>query len=280
METRLSGINKDVIISDTEPTVLIGERINATGKKKLSAALKAEDMELVRKEALAQVAAGADILDVNVGVADIDEVVVLPKIVQIIQDTVDVPLCIDSGNPKALEAALRVCQGKPILNSTTGEEYSMDAVLPLVREYGSAVVGLVMDGHGISDDLDRRVAIASRIVERAELLGIPRQDIIIDCLLQTVGANHKSVLVTIETMARIKAELGVNVTLGASNASFGLPDRGLLNNAFIAMAIAAGLNCAIADVAQVSHAVLAADLLIGRDKYARRYIAAYQQRQK
>ncbi len=280
METRVSSATKEVVISDGRPTVLIGERINPTGKKKLAAELKAGNMELVRREALAQVQAGADILDVNVGVTGVDQVALLPQAVQAVMKVVDVPLCLDSDDPKALEAALKVYQGKPIINSVTGQERSLEEVLPLVKEYGTAVIGLTMDDEGIPNDPDRRVAIARKIVERAEALGIPREDIIIDCLTLTVGADSKAGLVTIEAIRRVKAELGVNMTLGASNISFGLPDRDLLNSVFLAIVIAAGVNCPIVDVAKVRPAILAADLVMGRDKYAMRYIEAYRQRQK
>jgi len=191
---------------------------------------------------------------------------------------VEAPLCLDSTDPEALEAALKVYRGKPLLNSVTGEEHSLARILPLVREYGTAVIGLTQDDEGIPGDAERRVAIAHRVVERAQALGIPREDIIIDCLALAVGADTGSGLVTIETIRRVKAELGVNLTLGASNVSFGLPDRELLNGAFLVMAIAAGVNCPIVDVARVRPIVLAADLLLDRDRRARRYTEAYRQR--
>jgi len=165
------------------------------------------------------------------------------------------------------------------MNSVTGEEHSLKGILPLVKEYGAAIIGLVIDDEGIPDDADRRVAIAGKIVEHAETLGIPREDIIIDCLVQAVGANPRAVLTTIETIRKVKKELGVNLTVGASNGSFGLPDRDLLNSAFMAIAISAGVTCAIADVERVRPIVLAADLLMGRDRLARRYIETYRQRQ-
>jgi 5-methyltetrahydrofolate--homocysteine methyltransferase len=195
-------------------------------------------------------------------------------------DTVDIPLCLDSANPEALAAALKVYKGKPLINSVSGEEQSLARVLPLVKEYGAAVVGLVQDDEGIPKDSERRVAIASKIVERAGKTGIAREDIIIDCLAFAVGADTSAGPAIIEAIRRIKAELGVNLTLGASNVSFGLPDRDLLNSAFVAMAITAGATCLIVDVARVRPAVLAADLILGRDKYARRYIEAYRQRLK
>jgi 5-methyltetrahydrofolate--homocysteine methyltransferase len=280
METRVSSPKKEVAIGDDQPTVLIGERINPAGKKKLGEALKAGDLEIVRKEALAQVQAGADILDVNVGAFGIDEIAMLPRAVQAVMDAVDVPLCIDSNNPAALEAATRIYKGKPLINSVTGEEHSLTRVLPLVREYGAAVIGLVQDDEGIPRDAKRRVSIAYKIVERAEAAGIAREDIVIDCLAFAVGADTSSGSAVMEAIRTIKAELGVNMTLGASNVSFGLPDRDLLNNAFVAMAIAAGITCLITDAARVRPTAVAADLILGRDRHARRYIEAYRQHQR
>jgi len=279
METRVSSPGKEVVIGDNRPTVLIGERINPTGKKKLAESLKAGDLEIVRREALAQVQAGADILDVNVGTFGVDEVALLPQAVQAVLDTVDVPLCIDSNNPAALEAAIRIYRGKPLINSVTGEEHSLARVLPLVKEYGAAVIGLVQDDAGIPRDAGRRVGIARRIVERAEAAGIDRENVIIDCLAFAVGADTSSGSAVMEAIRAIKAELGVNMTLGASNVSFGLPDRELINGAFVAMLIAAGITSLITDAAKVRPSVMAADLIMGRDKHARRYIGAYRQRQ-
>jgi 5-methyltetrahydrofolate--homocysteine methyltransferase len=280
METRVSSPTKEVIVGDDQPTVLIGERINPAGKKKLAEALKAGNLEIVRREALAQAQAGAGILDVSVGTFGVDEVALLPQAVQAVMDTVDIPLCLDSTNPEALEAALKIYKGKPLINSVTGEEHSLAKVLPLVKEYGAAVIGLVQDDEGIPKDSKRRVSVAHKLVERAEAAGIARQDIIIDCLAFAVGADISSGPAVIEAIGKIKAELGVNLTLGASNVSFGLPDRDLLNNAFVVMAIAAGVTCLIVDVAKVRPSVVAADLLLSRDKHARRYIEAYRQRHK
>jgi len=179
METIVSSATREVVIGDGQPTVLIGERINPAGKKKLAEALKAGKLEIVRSEALAQVEAGADILDINVSSFGVDEVALLPRAVQAVMDTVDVPLCLDSANPEALAAALKVYKGKPLINSVTGEERSLENVMPLVREYGAAVIGLVQDDEGIPRDVERRVAIAGKIVTRAEAAGIPREDIII-----------------------------------------------------------------------------------------------------
>jgi len=279
METRVSSPTKEVIIGDAQSTVLIGERINPAGKTKLQEALKAGNLDIVRREALAQAQAGADILDVNVGTFGVDEVALLPQAVQAVMDTVDIPLCIDSNNPAALEAAIKIYKGKPLINSVSGEEHSLTRVLPMVKEYGAAVVGLVQDDDGIPKDAGRRVSIAHKIVERAEAAGIARENIIIDCLVFAIGADTNSGLAVIEAIHRIKAELGVNITMGASNISFGLPDRDLVNNAFAAMAVAAGATCLITDVAKIRPAIVSADLILGRDRHARRYIEAYRQRQ-
>jgi len=279
METRVSSATREVVIAHDRPTVLIGERINPTGKKKLSAALQAGDLELVRREALAQVEAGANILDVNVGASGVDEVALLPQVIQVVMEAVDVPLSIDSDNPKALAAALKVYQGKPIINSVNGQEERLKEILPLVKEYGAAVIGLTMDDQGIPQDAEPRVAIAGAIIARAEALGIPRADIIIDCLALTVATDSKAALETLKAVRRVKAEFSVNQTLGASNISFGLPERNLLNSAFLALAIAAGVTCPVVDAAKVRPAILATDLLLGRDGYAQRYIKAYRQRQ-
>jgi len=280
METRVSSATKEVFIGNGHPTVLIGERLNPTGKRKLVAALQAGDMQALQEEAIAQVQAGADILDVNVGVPGLDEVTLLPRAVQAVMKAVDVPLCLDSHNPKALEAALKVYQGKPLINSVNGEERSLYELLTLTKEYGAVVVGLTMDEKGIPSDADRRAGIARRIVERAEALGIPRENVVIDCLAMAIGADGKAGIVTIETIRKVKAELGVNMTLGGSNISFGLPDRHLLNGAFLAIAITAGITCPIVNVTQVRSMILATDLVLGSDRHAARYIKAYRQRQK
>lgn len=277
MKTRLSSATKEVIVGDELPTVIIGERINPTGKKKMTAALEAGDLDVVRKEALAQIEAGADVLDVNAATANTDEVTLLPKVVQVVMDTVDVPLCLDSSRPEALEAALKLYKGKPLVNSVTGQEESLREILPLVREYKAAVIGMTVDDEGIPDKVERRVAIAHKIVERAEKSGIAREDVIIDCVTMTLGADPKTALITVESLRRIKEELGVNMTLGASNISFGLPNRDLINNAFLAVAMAAGLNCPVINVAKMRPIVLAVDLVMGRDTNAMRYIKAQRQ---
>jgi 5-methyltetrahydrofolate--homocysteine methyltransferase len=280
METVLSSYSRKVVIGPDLPTVLIGERINPTGKRKMAEALRAGALELVRKEAASQAQADADVVDINVGTAGVDEINLLPQAVQVAMDTIDLPLCLDSANPLALEAALKVYRGKALVNSVSGKEESLAQVLPLVKQYGAAVVGLVQDDEGIPAEPERRLDIAHKIVERAEVIGIPPEDIVIDCLALAIGAEPKSGLLVIETIRRVKEELGVNLVLGVSNISFGMPEREVLNSAFVAIAIAAGATCLIADVAKIRPIVLAVDLILGRDRYGRRYIEGYRQRQR
>jgi len=286
METILKSAHKTVIIGPEKPTVLIGERINPTGKKRLAAALSEGNLDIVRTEAEAQVEDGADVLDVNVGATGVDEVDLLPKAVRLVMEMVKAPVCIDSANAEALRAALAMHkelapQGKPLVNSVNGEEASLERVLPLVADYRTAVIGLAMDDDGIPPTPEKRLAVVHKIVERAEALGIPREDVVIDCLALTVGADDSQAgRVTLETIRMVREEVGVNMTLGASNVSFGLPEREVVNWAFLAMAIQNGVNCPIVDAAKVRSAILAADLLLGRDEYAMRYIKAYKKRHK
>jgi 5-methyltetrahydrofolate--homocysteine methyltransferase len=280
VETRVTSATKEVIIGGGRPTVLIGERINPTGKKRLAEALRAGDLSVAVEEALAQVAAGADILDVNVGATGVDEVAMLPCAVQAVAQAVDVPLCLDSRKVEALRAALAVCPGRPIVNSVTGEESSLNEILPLVKEFNVPVIGLTLDEKGIPAEAAARVEIAHRIIERAESYGIAREDVIIDCLTLSLGANIKAGQATLEATRRVRDELGVNQTQGCSNISHGLPNRPVLTGAFLAIAIEAGLTCPTVDVAQVRQAILSADLVLGRDNYAMRFIAAFREAQK
>lgn len=278
METRVSSATREVLITDHGPTVLIGERVNPSGRKKLAEALKSGDLDMICGEAMAQVEAGADILDVNVAAPEVDEIAVLPKVVEKVMASVDVPLCIDINNPGSLKEALKVYEGKPIVNSVTGEENSLNEILPLVKEYGTAVIGLTIDEEGIPKESARRVAIAHKIMERANSLGIPPEDVIIDCLALTLGADTNAALVTLEAVRKVKEELGVNQTLGASNISFGLPDRNLVNQTFLALAISSGVTCPTVDVAKVRSGVLSTDLVLGRDRFAQRYLRNFTQR--
>ncbi len=274
--TLLSSATKKVIIGRGLPTVIVGERINPTGKKRLAEALRAGDLAIVAGEARAQVEAGADVIDVNVGAAGVDEVRLLPLAVQTVMEAVDVPISIDTANGEALRAALQVYRGKALINSVNGEEAAMERVLPLAKEFGAAVIGLTMDGAGIPAEPQKRLEVAQRIVARAESLGIPRTDILIDCLALTVGADQRAALVTLESIELVSKTLGVNMALGASNVSFGLPDREVINAAYLAIAISRGVNCPIVDAAKMRSVVLATDLLLGRDNYAMRYIKHFR----
>lgn len=272
METIVKSETKEVIISIDKPFVVIGEKINPTGRKRLAAALKEGDFEYVKELARKQVEAGADILDVNVGVPGVDEEDLLPKVAKIVSETVDVPLCLDSANRLALAAALKVLPGRPLINSVNGEESSLEAVLPVIKEFGVPVIGLVMHDDGIPKDAETRSAVAGRIIDRADKLGIPIEDIVIDPLVLTVGAESNAGAVTLETVRQVKERFGVNINLGASNVSFGLPDRHTLNQAFLALAIGAGATCAITDPMKLAPVIRAADLLVGRDNFGSRYI--------
>lgn len=276
MDTVLSGRSLSTLISPDTPAVIIGERINPTGKKKLAEALRAGDMELVRQLAIAQKEQGAQVIDVNVGAAGVDEERMLPLAVETAASAAGLPICIDSTHEKALPAALKICGGAPLINSVTGEEASLARVLPLVKEFNTAVVGLTMSDDGIPETSEDRLRVAEKIVERAAGLGIGPERILIDCLTMTVGADHRAGAVTLKAIRLVREKLGLNLTLGASNVSYGLPDRDLLNNYFVALAIAAGVNCPIVDPSKVRGAVIVADLLTGRDEYAQNYIAYYR----
>ncbi|MGI6210000.1 MAG: dihydropteroate synthase [Anaerolineae bacterium] len=279
METRLVGRSTEVVIAPDRPTVLIGERINPTGKKRLAAAMVAGDLALIRRYAREQVEAGADVIDVNVGAAGVNEDVFLAEAVQAVAEEVDVPIAVDSTRPKALEAALKVAPGRPLVNSINGEERSLSEILPLVAEFKLPTVALCMDDSGIPSDAQGRLAVARKIAERAEAVGVPREDLVVDCLALTVSSDANAALVTLEAMRLVREELGVNLTLGASNVSFGLPDRDLLNGVFLSLAIAAGLNAPIVDAAKSRQYILAADVLLAKDEWAMRYITAFRQRQ-
>ncbi len=281
MITEVSSASKTVTISPEGPTVVIGERINPTARKKLGEALLVGDMELVRREALAQVQAGAQIIDVNVGYPGVDEPKAVKEAVRAVMDTVDVPICLDSASPAVMEAALSVYKGKMILSSVTGEVQKMEQILPLVKKYGTAVVALTMDDNGIPTDPQGKLAIARKIVERAETLGIRREDVIVDCACMTVATDSRAAAVTLEAIRLVRQELGCNMTLGASNVSHGLPERKVINAAYLPMVLAAGVNCPIVDptVPEIAKAILASDLLLGKDEYAMNYIRAYRARQ-
>ena len=276
METLLRSETTQVTISADGPAVVIGEKINPTGRKKLAAALQTGDLDYVVELARHQVTAGADVLDINVGVPGIDDVALLPQVVKLVAATVDTPICIDTPNIAALAAALPVAPGKPLVNSVNGEEKSLQAVLPLVRDRGAAVIGLTMDDSGIPATAEARLAVAARIIERATRLGIPIEDIIIDPLVLTVGADYHAGAITLRTIQLVRQEFGVNINLGASNVSFGLPDRHTLNQAFLALAIGQGATCMITDPIKLAAIIRASDLLLGHDPHARRFVKYFR----
>ena len=276
--TVISSATREVVIGDDRPFAIIGERINPTGRKILAAEMAAGDFSRVERDVLAQIEAGAHMLDVNAGIPLADEPAILARTVQLVQSLTDLPLSIDSSIVEALEAGLRVYKGKALVNSVTGEDDRLERVLPLVRRYGAAVVAISNDETGISQDPDVRFAVAKMIVERAMDHGIPREDVIVDPLVMPIGAMSTAGRQVFRLLGRLRDELGVNTTCGASNVSFGLPNREGINGAFLSMAIASGLTSAITNpIAEgVKHAVMAADVLMGNDRDAARWIRAFR----
>lgn len=276
MKTTLASQTKSATIDTEGPLTMIGEKINPTGRKRLAKALADGDLDYVIDLAVSQIDAGADVLDVNVGVPGIDEVKTMREVVAAVTAAVDVPLCIDSPNHEAVAAGVAACSGRPLVNSVNGEEVSMNAILPVVKEYDTAVIGLTLDEDGIPETAEARFAVAKKIIDRAGSLGIPLESIIIDPLVLTVGADSNSARVTLDTIDLLRGEYGININLGASNVSFGLPDRHTLNQAFLGMAMEAGASCAITDVAKLAPTIRAADLLRGRDAHGMRYIKYFR----
>jgi 5-methyltetrahydrofolate--homocysteine methyltransferase len=280
METRLTFKDNVAVISPDHPFAIIGERINPTRRKKLAESMAMGDYSLVQEDARKQVAAGTHILDVNAGIPGADEPALLSGAVQSVMEVAQVPLCFDSANPEALRAALEVYPGKALINSTTAEESMMAKVMPLAKEYGAAVIGVITDENGIPATPEARLAVARKLLERAADYGVPAEDVVVDCLALTVGADHKAGQVTLDSIALVRQELGVNLSLGASNVSFGLPDRKVINLAYLSLAISRGLTAAITDptVEEIQTILLACDLLMGRDEYAMRWIKAFRKR--
>jgi len=278
METAVTSPGRTVRIGPQHPFVIIGERINPTGRKSLAAEMAAGNFERVRADALAQVAAGAQMLDVNAGIPLADEPAILAETIRVVQSVTDVPLSIDSSIVAALEQGLAVYRGKPLVNSVTGEEERLEVVLPLIAKYGAAVVGVANDETGIPDDVSLRFAVAKKIVERAEAFGIPRQDVVIDPLAMPVGAVSSAIVTFLKLVRRIREELGVNTICGASNISFGLPNRPVLGAAFLPMAIAAGLTCAITNPleSEIRNAILAADVMLNHDQNCQAWLTAHR----
>ena len=277
-ETTISSKSKTVIIGPERPFTIIGERINPTGRKLLAQEMAAGNYERVKKDALAQVEAGAHMLDVNAGIPLADEPAILAEAIRIVQSLTDVPISIDSSIVAALEQGLEAYEGKALVNSVTGEEERLEVVLPLVKKHGAAVIGISNDETGISEDPEVRFAVAKKIVERAMDYGIPREDVIIDPLVMPVGAMPAAGRQVFDIVGRCRDELGVNTCCGASNVSFGLPNRAPLNAAFLTMAISAGLTSAITNPieAEIKRAIMAADVMMGHDPDCRRWLDAYR----
>lgn len=280
MHTVLKSNTKTVTIGNDKPFVIIGEKINPTGIKKLGQALVDQNFDYVKYLAQRQVAWGADVLDVNVGHPQIDEAEVMPKVVKAILEVVDVPLCIDSNEPKILEAGLKVTPGKPLVNSVNGEDKQLATVLPIVKDRGAAVIGMAIGNEGIPPTAEGRLAAAGKIIEHAAKMGIPAEDIIIDPLVMTVGHNSEAGLVTLKAIELITKEYGVNISLGASNVSFGLPDRHSVNAAFLALAIQKGVTTSITDPIKLGSSIKAIDLLLGKDPNSMRYLKYFRTTEK
>jgi len=280
MQTVVTGKNTEVKFGQGLPTVIIAERINPTGRKSLAEELKLGKFDIVEADARKQSAAGAHIIDVNVGAVSVNEVEMLPTAIKKVMSVCDRPICIDSANPKAIKAALEVYPYKALINSVNGKEESMEEILPLVKESGCAVVCLTMDETGIKNDVEARFNVAKKIINRAESMGIKREDLVFDCLVMTASTDSNSAKITLETMRRVVAEFGVSTTFGASNISFGMPNRELLNIHFLTMGIIYGLTAPITDplIEGLIPAMKAADFLAGRDLYGMNYISDYRKK--
>jgi 5-methyltetrahydrofolate--homocysteine methyltransferase len=274
METRVIGPQgKEVIIGNNQPTVLIGEKINPFGKGPIKDALISGDMGPIREEAAKQVEAGADILIVSVAAFGIDETDILPRATKAVMEVVDVPLCLESRNPIALEKTLSLGCGKPIISSITGEAAHLDQLLPIAKRYQTSFVALASDSSGVPNNAEKRIEILASILERAQRREISPENVIADCVAESSAVNSTATLVTLETMEMVKRRWGLNLVLGASNVSFGLPNRTMINAVFLSVAVSRGLTSAIVNAKLMKPYIMAADLLLGRDNRARRYTA-------
>ncbi|HCU19179.1 MAG TPA: pterin-binding protein [Bacteroidales bacterium] len=276
MKTILRGTSREVVIDTGGHVVIIGECINPTRRKKLVTTLQEGNFDYVLELAESQIKAFAEVLDVNVGFPGVDDVKLLPETVLAIKARFDIPLCLDSPNPGAIEAALKVAGGKCLINSVNGEEKSMSALIPIAKEYGAAIIALAMDDEGITSDPEKRLKVAAKILERAVKAGIREEDVIVDPLAMAVSADPRACLVTLETIKLVHRKLGLNITQGASNISFGLPEREVLNAVHMTLSILNGLTCPIANPEKIAVTVRAADLILGRDDYAIRYVEIAQ----
>ena len=282
LTTIVSSKSKSVEINRGNFTVIIGERINPTGRKSLLKELKEGKFDIVKRDALAQVKAGSAIIDVNAGVPGVDEEPILRDMLHAIMEVTDAPLCIDTADNKVLESALSVYKGKALINSVNGEEERLESVLPLVKEYDASVIALCMDDDGIPPTAEDRFNVAAKMIERAGKMGISADRLVIDPLALTMGSDHKAGKIAIDTIHMVVQEFGVNISIGASNISFGLPNRATINATFIAMSILAGLTCPITNPLEeeVNLAIKAADLVKGKDEFAMNWIKAFRARTK
>jgi len=278
METVVTGKGTEVKFGQGLPTVMIAERINPTGRKSLAEELKQGKLDIVREDARKQTEAGGHIIDINVGAVGVDEVEMLPRAVQAVMEESNQPICLDSANPAALKAAIKIYPYKVLINSVTGEEKSMENLLPVVAESGSAIICLVLDEDGIPDNVAKRLQIAKKIITRTESMGIKPENLVFDSLVMTNSTNTESAKITIETMRQLVAEYGVATTGGYSNVSFGMPNRDLLNIQFITMGIMNGLTAPITDplIPGLAEAMRASDFLAGRDPYGMNFISSYR----
>lgn len=278
METVVTGKGTEVKFGQGLPTVMIAERINPTGRKSLAEELKQGKLDIVREDARKQTEAGGHIIDINVGAVGVDEVEMLPRAVQAVMEESNQPVCLDSANPGALKAALKVYPYKALINSVTGEEKSMEELLPVVAESGSAIICLTLDEDGIPDNVAKRIEIAKKIIARTESMGIKIENLVFDSLVMTNSTNSESAKITIETQRQLVAEYGVATTGGYSNVSFGMPNRDLLNIQFISMGIMNGLTAPITDplIPGLAEAMRASDFLAGRDPYGMNFISSYR----